>query len=308
MDLGDAYNITEVKIHFNDVWGAYSIYHSLDGVDWIPVAENETATNDGTKTYSLLAFAGRYFKVVSAVSQIGIKEFEVYGSGFAPISLNETDNSALLAAYDDAQVDVALSRSFVADGYWYTLCLPFDMSAAQLTATFGAGYTLATLTGSEDRGSLIHLNFDNATTIVAGKPYLFKPGTNVAAGTTIENVTIKNLAPSVDGDELMHFQGTFNATTLTGSNVRFVGDDDYLYSPADGGTNMGAFRCYFTIPSGSSAGMPGKRARIIFGEQTATGISDVQSDQVQSTKVLRDGQLFIIRDGRTYNAQGMLVK
>jgi hypothetical protein len=70
---------------------------------------------------------------------------------------------------------------------------------------------------------------------------------------------------------------------------------------------MGAFRCYFTIPSGSSAGAPGKRARIVFGEQVATSIVNV-SDNIQCIKVMKEGVLYIIRDGRTYNAQGMLVK
>ena len=40
---------------------------------------------------------------------------------------------------------------------------------------------------------------------------------------------------------------------------------------------------------------------------TATGIDDVQ-DNVQCTKVIRDGQLLITRDGRTYNALGVEVK
>ena len=35
-----------------------------------------------------------------------------------------------------------------------------------------------------------------------------------------------------------------------------------------------------------------------------TGIEDVQNDQVQSTKVLRDGQLYIIHNGQTYDVQG----
>lgn len=35
------------------------------------------------------------------------------------------------------------------------------------------------------------------------------------------------------------------------------------------------------------------------------GIEDVQSDKVQCTKVLRDGQLIIIRDGKEFNAQGI---
>jgi len=38
-----------------------------------------------------------------------------------------------------------------------------------------------------------------------------------------------------------------------------------------------------------------------------TGIDEVQRDEVQSTKVLRNGQLLIIRDGKTYNAQGILL-
>lgn len=36
----------------------------------------------------------------------------------------------------------------------------------------------------------------------------------------------------------------------------------------------------------------------------AEGIEDVPSDQVQSTKVIRDGQILIIRDGKTYNLLG----
>ena len=44
-----------------------------------------------------------------------------------------------------------------------------------------------------------------------------------------------------------------------------------------------------------------------FKEETSTAIDDVQ-DNVQCTKVIRDGQLLIIRDGRTYNALGVEVK
>ena len=38
------------------------------------------------------------------------------------------------------------------------------------------------------------------------------------------------------------------------------------------------------------------------------GIEDVPSDQVQSTKFLRDGKMYIIRGEKVYNAQGALVK
>ena len=44
------------------------------------------------------------------------------------------------------------------------------------------------------------------------------------------------------------------------------------------------------------------------GEQTATGVDNVQGDNVQSTKLLINGQLFILRGEKMYNANGQLVK
>ena len=38
------------------------------------------------------------------------------------------------------------------------------------------------------------------------------------------------------------------------------------------------------------------------------GIEDIQKDELQCTKVLRDGQFFIIKNGKIYNAAGTLVK
>ena len=38
------------------------------------------------------------------------------------------------------------------------------------------------------------------------------------------------------------------------------------------------------------------------------GINDIQGDKVQSTKVIRDGILYIERNGKTYNAQGQIAK
>ena len=69
---------------------------------------------------------------------------------------------------------------------------------------------------------------------------------------------------------------------------------------------MGAFRCYFTIPASSPA--QSTPARIFVGEQVVTDIEGIQPSEISIQKVLRDGQLLIIRDGRTYNAQGGLVK
>lgn len=221
---------------------------------------------------------------------------------------DQADNTAKIVEYADEVVDAHINRTFPNTDEWYTLCLPFDMDEAQLAATFGAGYTLATLGGSEDRGSLIHLNFDYVNTLDAGKPYLLRPGVSTTIVPMIEDVTIKSAAPQKAESTHMQFQGTFAPTTLEGDNKRFVGPNNYLYSPAEGGTNMKSFRCYFTIPVESQALVGSKAARIVFGPQVTTGTENVQSDQVQSTKVMIDGTLYIIRGERTYNAQGQLVK
>lgn len=222
---------------------------------------------------------------------------------------NETDNADFIAANNNEGQDITIARTFPNTDEWYTLCLPFDLDDAQLTAALGAGYTVAEMVGAEDRGSLIHLNFDYIHSFEAGKAYLIRPGVSVTDAPTFSGVTVKNVNPAdmKSVNTYMEFQGTFNAINLEGADKRFVGAENYLYSPRDGGTPMGAFRCYFTIPDGSPALAPGRKARIFFGPQVETDIENVSAD-VQATKFIENGALYIIRDGKTFNAQGMLIK
>ena len=219
-------------------------------------------------------------------------------------------NTTTIADNANKFANVTINRNISADGTWYTLCLPFDMDADKVSEVFGAS-TIATLVSSEERGSLIHLNFNYVDAIAAGKPYLIKPGTSFVSGSTISNVQIKNVDPSATPQkaeaEHMHFQGTFDKIVLTGEDKRYVSANNELYSPnPNGGSNIRAFRCYFTIPSGSLA--PGRVAKIVFGEQTATGIDQMGVDAKSNGKLLINGVLYIIRDGKTYNAQGILIQ
>ncbi|MBR1878258.1 MAG: discoidin domain-containing protein [Paludibacteraceae bacterium] len=121
VDLTNAYDITDIIVHFNDCWGAYGIYSSLDDAEWTAVVENETAESNSTKTYSSLQISGRYLKVVSSVSQIGIREFEVYGSGLADLHTaidhvnGEGANSGWTKAIENGQVVI------IRDGVRYTI-------------------------------------------------------------------------------------------------------------------------------------------------------------------------------------------
>ena len=46
----------------------------------------------------------------------------------------------------------------------------------------------------------------------------------------------------------------------------------------------------------------------VYYKEGGEGITDVPSDQVPSTKVLRDGQLYLMYEGRMYDVQGRRVK
>ena len=73
--------------------------------------------------------------------------------------------------------------------------------------------------------------------------------------------------------------------------------------------NLKAHKAYVKY-DGSSSGAP-RRMRFVFNnEQVATNMETISSQQsaISSQKVLRDGQLIIIRNGVRYNAQGQIVK
>jgi hypothetical protein len=61
---------------------------------------------------------------------------------------------------------------------------------------------------------------------------------------------------------------------------------------------------------GSASHAPGRRYIYmgVHGQNAATGIGNVQGDEVQSTKVIIDGHLYILRGEKMYDAKGQLVK
>ena len=230
------------------------------------------------------------------------------------IGENETNNVAALAAADGQTFDkVFVARSFEADNL-YTLVLPFDADAAQTAAKLPGQLTKLNNTYVKDNGDL-RINFVDAEAIKAGVPYLYTPSEDVV-NPVFTGVTVnKDLQPTVPTDGYAEYHGIYAPTTGSAlkniSHAYVLGSDQYLYAALvlRDDQPMKALRGYFVLNFQSGANAP--RARVIFNNketEIATGISDVQSAPVQCTKVLRDGQLLIIRDGRTYNAQGQWIK
>ena len=78
----------------------------------------------------------------------------------------------------------------------------------------------------------------------------------------------------------------------------------YTYSAPN---KLKAHKAYAVIDAGIAYAP--KKLRFVFNqEQTATGIEGIQPSDVRSQKIIRDGQLIIIRNGVEYNANGQVVK
>lgn len=151
---------------------------------------------------------------------------------------DDADNTTTLNNNDGDKSVVTLDgRTIYCDGDWNTLCLPFDMTAEQIAASPLAGFTIKEMltTSSLDNTGKLTLNFNNATTIEAGKPYILKYtpdllihnasdwdtfANNVTAGTESYEGKVVKLADD--------FDNSVAVTTMAGDNNtnRFKGTFD----------------------------------------------------------------------------------
>lgn len=226
------------------------------------------------------------------------------------------DNNAILTTYNGQTVIGVLGRSFTA-GNLYTLVLPFDVDAAQTASQLPGQLTKLNNSYLKDNGDL-RINFVNVSAVEAGVPYLYQPSADVT-NPTFEGVEVSaTLHPTKPADGYAQYHGIYapmedgNALHAI-TNAYVLGPDQYLYAVSDLPNNqtMKALRAYFVLNFPSAApGAPKRLAKVVFNEnetETTTDIEDLQTD-IECTKVIVNGQLQIIRDGKTYNAFGQLVK
>lgn len=157
----------------------------------------------------------------------------------ADVLLDETSVTKPEAAEG---VDVKVLRTLVG-GNWNTICLPFDMTNAQLKSAFGDDVKLAEFAGYDYDGDNdnIYVSFTAVDALSANKPYIIKVSSDIT-DFIVKNVNIsaKNVKFKV-GDGTM--KGTYVANTEIEEDMLFLYDNKFYYST--GATKMKAFRAYF---------------------------------------------------------------
>ncbi len=217
---------------------------------------------------------------------------------------------------------VTLVRPLNRDGYFATLCLPFNMSAEQIAESSLHGAEIKEFTNATVSGGTLNIEFSPVSAIEAGKPYFVKYEDAELLGDALDrldfmDVVINKTAPVAVTHGGLTMTGTYvpksvsaQASATDGDGVLFLGPSNTLYWPSAAG-NIKPFRAYFSIAGGLGApirrGMP---ARIVERENTATGVGEFESQKSNGEiqKVIENGQLIIIRNGEKFNAQGQIVK
>lgn len=239
---------------------------------------------------------------VSANTSLNIKMGETEAEFYPVISLSENNTNTAIGTYSGQMVDVKLTRSLTSSQY-NTFCLPFALDDDQLKEFFGAGYDLEEFVSSSLEGDVLNLVFNKVTSLEAGKPYLLQPSVDVA-NPSFEGVTIAATEPADQtSDANISFHATFAPTELEGGNknLLFLGAENELFYPAST-ANIKAFRAYFELKGTAKLSAP--KARIVKKQDSATGIEN-QKSEIGNHKFLKDGQLYILREGKMYNVLGM---
>ena len=211
------------------------------------------------------------------------------------LALSETtDNSATLAEWNGCEADVTLTRTLTA-GMWNTLAVPFDISAANfatlqnLLTTLGGSIVVKQLGSSEFDAGTLTLNFTNATSIEAGKPYLVKVSSSVNLATLPATLAALSLANPFAGVTISKtlvptettyadFIPTLGKTKVTGDTkeILFIGSGNTLLYPTELPGYLNGFRGYFRLKGDAAAA---SSFSLNLGEET-TGIKSIENGQL----------------------------
>ena len=200
---------------------------------------------------------------------------------------DNADNTSALTAYNGQTKNVTIvGRTLYKDDSWNTLCLPFNMTAEQVTSQL-APNKLMTLTSASFSAGTLTLNFSDAASIEAGKPYIIKwaSGPSITSP-TFTDVTISSAAPKDAEGTAANFHGIYAPYSTGGENKKmlYLGADNKVYYPSKSRT-INAFRAYFTLNNGIEAGDPTSTSALTaksfvlnFDDGETTGINDVNTD------------------------------
>jgi len=182
---------------------------------------------------------------------------------------------------------VAYTRDVTAND-WGTICLPKASSALE-------GATFYKSLGEVDAEKGVAL--EEVSALEAGKPYVFNA--------TAAQIKVTYAAGEAAEDTIQagNMVGSFYGCAVPEGMYLIV--DNQLYKAADGSNTIAANRAYFDVANMQPyQAAPGRRVVFFGGKTTPTNVAEVAAPAMKEGKMILNGQMVIVRDGKMFNAQG----
>lgn len=274
-------------------------YADNENAKWtISISEGvATITAQGTNSHNLMRFN----------PNSGSPLFNCYTSS--------STTGTLVTVYKKVVPVKDLVRDGLNNGKWGTICPKQTVENVE-GATF---YQIAYL--EEQNGLPYNVVFDEitGTTLTAGKPYFF-----IATGEEIRGNKTGAAVTEADPDGVNGLYGWISPTddvkALSWKTDYVAGEDNtfVIYGNEvlrlNGATNLKSERCYINISAteptrATVAPMPGRNRLFmnIAGVQTPTGCENINASETP-VKMMINGQMFILRGEKMFDATGRLVK
>ena len=190
-----------------------------------------------------------------------------------------------------AKSDVFLERT-LSSGAWNTFCVPFN-------AAIPSGWTVKELSSTSYDSQSLTLNFSDATSIVAGTPYLVQVDAEVV-DPTFEGISQDWSASNPVTKDYVTFVPVLTPTTLTANDKTkvYLGGENTLYYPSKDVTVKG-FRAYFVLNNGLTAGDKAAARNIVlnFGDET-TGVG-----HTEIMEITEEADAWYTLDGRRLSSK-----
>ena len=181
------------------------------------------------------------------------------------------------------QVETVIDRK-LSCSHWNTLCLPFSLTGEQLRIGFGTDVVLKQY--SSVSGNT--MSFTDATDVVAGKPYLIKPASDVVSP-TFNDAEVTATEGSSDGNDSFKFVGLLSAKDYAdlAANPAYLATDGSIKKLGAGGA-LPALSAYFSIvnPDGARILIDGVPTAIetIDGDSRTTTFYNLKGLQAEPVK------------------------
>ncbi|MBQ2290748.1 MAG: hypothetical protein II248_01055 [Paludibacteraceae bacterium] len=238
----------------------------------------------------------------------------------AQIGICAYDDTDILAVKKETTFPAAFVKRDMDNVSYSTICFPFDIATLtdELAGASVLKFTGTTIEKVENGCTHLKLQFEEVTftgddIIKAGIPYLIQPKNNITGEFTINRTVTcpANLDENGYGGKSVTyngvtFHGLVNGATFTPDENRlFLVANDRLANLTSTGSING-LRAFFTVSVPSPV-----ICEISLPNKSATSVPEVTTPQdgnVQPTKYMQDGQMFIQQGGQVFNATGAHVK